>query len=81
MNGTAAELLGFHVRRRTRSLLLVLFAVCYESKKGTCTSSMNPPFQRRGDKTAIELFIAGIRGWEAYPRRRLDDGKPVGQVT
>ena len=29
----------------------------------------------RGDKTAIELFIAGIQGWEAGLRRRLDDGK------
>jgi hypothetical protein len=26
----------------------------------------------RGDKTAIELFIAGIRGWEAGLRRRMD---------
>jgi len=51
MNATAAALLGFHVRRRTRSLLLVLFAVCYESKKGTFTISMNPPFQRRGGGT------------------------------
>jgi hypothetical protein len=23
----------------------------------------------RGDKTAIELFIAGVRGWEAELRR------------
>jgi hypothetical protein len=30
----------------------------------------------RGDKTAIELFMAGVRGWEAGLRRRLDDGKP-----
>jgi hypothetical protein len=30
----------------------------------------------RGDKTAIELFIAGVRGWEAGLRRRMDDGKP-----
>ena len=29
----------------------------------------------RGEKTAIELFIAGIRGWEAGLRRRLDNGK------
>ena len=29
----------------------------------------------RGDKTAIELFLAGVRGWEAGLRRRLDDGK------
>ena len=35
----------------------------------------------RGDKTQLELFVAGVRGWEAYPRRRLDDGKPVGKVT
>jgi hypothetical protein len=24
---------------------------------------------------AIELFLAGIRGWEAGLRRRMDDGK------
>jgi hypothetical protein len=35
----------------------------------------------RGDKTQLELFIAGVRGWEAYPRRRLDDGKPVEHVA
>ncbi len=29
----------------------------------------------RGDKTAIELFIAGIQGWEAGLRRRMDNGK------
>jgi hypothetical protein len=29
----------------------------------------------RGDKTAMELFIAGVRGWEAGLRRWLDDGK------
>ena len=39
------------------------------------------PNKRRGDKTPLELFIAGVRGWEAYPRRWLDDGKPVGYVT
>jgi hypothetical protein len=33
------------------------------------------------DKTAIELFVAGVRGWQAGLRRRLDDGKPVGQAT
>ena len=31
----------------------------------------------RGDKTAIELFVAGIRGWEAGVRNQLIDGKPV----
>ena len=29
----------------------------------------------RGDKTAIELFLAGLGGWDAGLRRRLDDGK------
>jgi hypothetical protein len=33
----------------------------------------------RGDKTAIELFVTGIRGWEAELRRRLEDGKPSSQ--
>jgi len=33
----------------------------------------------RGDKTAIELFMAGIRGWEAALRRRLEDEKPCSQ--
>jgi hypothetical protein len=28
----------------------------------------------RGDKTAIELFIAGVRGWEGGIRLRLIDG-------
>ena len=27
-----------------------------------------------GDRTAIELFLAGIRGWEAGLRRQLVDG-------
>ena len=27
------------------------------------------------DRTAIELFIAGVRGWEADVLRRSDDGK------
>jgi hypothetical protein len=26
------------------------------------------------DRTPIELFIAGVRGWEVGLRRRLDDG-------
>jgi hypothetical protein len=30
----------------------------------------------RGDKTAIELFLAGIRGWEAG-LRRVFSGKPA----
>lgn len=28
-----------------------------------------------GDKTPLELFLAGVRGWEAGLRRRLDNDK------
>jgi len=28
----------------------------------------------RGDKTAMELFLAGVQGWEAGLRRQMDDG-------
>jgi len=31
----------------------------------------------RDDKTANELFIAGVRGWETGLRRHMDDGKPA----
>ena len=30
----------------------------------------------RGDRTAIELFLAGVRGWGSVLQRRLDDAKP-----
>jgi hypothetical protein len=40
-----------------------------------------PLRQSRGDKTAIELFVAGVRGWQAGLRRRPDDGKPAGHVA
>jgi hypothetical protein len=33
----------------------------------------------RRDKTAIELFIAGIRGWEAGLRQCLNDGTTSAQ--
>jgi hypothetical protein len=33
----------------------------------------------RGDKTAIELFIAGIRSWEAGLRQCLNDGTTPAQ--
>jgi hypothetical protein len=39
------------------------------------------PKDSRGDETQLELFIAGVLGWEAYPRRRLDDGKLVEHVA
>jgi hypothetical protein len=29
----------------------------------------------RDNKTAIELFLAGIQGWEAGLRRRMEDAK------
>ena len=28
------------------------------------------------DRTPFELFIAGVRGWEAGLRRQIEDGKP-----
>jgi hypothetical protein len=30
----------------------------------------------RDNKTAIELFVAGVRGWEAKLRRFLESEKP-----
>ena len=34
------------------------------------------PLQRsRGDWTSLELFVAGVRGWEADLRRQMDEGK------
>jgi hypothetical protein len=31
----------------------------------------------RGNKTAIELFVAGTKGWESGLQRRLNDAKPI----
>jgi hypothetical protein len=31
----------------------------------------------RDDKTAIELFLAGVRGWESGLHRCLDDARPL----
>jgi hypothetical protein len=31
--------------------------------------------ENRDNKTAIELFLAGLQGWEVSLRQRLDDGK------
>ena len=46
----------------------------------TFSSLLSPIFggaENRGDKTAIELFVVGVRGWEAGLRRRLDNGEPT----
>jgi hypothetical protein len=29
----------------------------------------------RGDWTAIELFVAGVRGWGSWPRRQLENSQ------
>jgi len=29
----------------------------------------------RGDKTAIELFVAGVRGWGSWPWRQLENSQ------
>ncbi len=33
----------------------------------------------RGNKTPLELFLAGVRGWSTGLRRRMDDGKPFSE--
>jgi hypothetical protein len=33
----------------------------------------------RGDKTPLELFLAGIASWDAVSRRRMEDGNPVSE--
>jgi hypothetical protein len=42
---------------------------CRKSK--TRTGKVDRYRMNRGDKTAIELFLAGVRGWEAGLRRFL----------
>jgi hypothetical protein len=32
--------------------------------------------QNRDNKTAIELFLAGVQSWEVGIRRRLGESKP-----
>lgn len=44
--------------------------------KWRCRLATSCSFSSRGDRTAIELFIADVRGWEVGVRRRMDDGKP-----
>ncbi len=39
-------------------------------------SPLCSPKASRDDKTRLELFIAGVRGWEAGIRRRMADGEP-----
>jgi hypothetical protein len=40
---------------------------------------MNPmPLQHtQGDKTAIELFVAGVHGWGSWRWRRLENSQPT----
>ena len=42
-------------------------------RAGALLAELHP--ESRDDKTAIELFVAGVRGWEAGLRRKLEDGK------
>jgi hypothetical protein len=30
----------------------------------------------RGDKTPLELFVAGVRGWEGHLRNQVRNGSP-----
>jgi hypothetical protein len=51
-----------------------LFLLQYRTQHPRNVNTM-PPQHNRGDWTAIELFTAGLRGWETAIRRRLDDEK------
>ena len=69
------------------TVLSLLGGQLFESDAGPEKSAIRTPrddarigatFKSRGDKTAIELFVAGVRGWEAGLRRFLApsaDGK------
>jgi hypothetical protein len=70
------------VRRWHRSILEVLRFIEVTrsgnavSRAGDIPNSICALFRKsRGDKTPLELFTAGVRGWDAGIRRRLDDGK------
>jgi hypothetical protein len=45
-----------------------------EKPFGVFTEGLNSK-NSRDDKTAIELFLTGIWGWEAGLRRKLENGK------
>src|SRR5262249_48060504 len=47
-----------------------------ESKQCANPTSVQCRCNSRGDWMPLELFLAGIRGWEAGLRRWIDDGKP-----
>ena len=34
------------------------------------------PENSRGDKTRLELFVAGVRGWEGHLRNQVRNGSP-----
>jgi hypothetical protein len=48
-----------------------------EAKQYATPTLIQGHCKSRGDWTPLELFLAGIRGWEAGLRRRIDDGKPL----
>jgi hypothetical protein len=56
--------------------------VAADDPRSESTGAQSPHFAgrkadtNRGDKTAIELFLAGVRGWESVLQRRLDGTKP-----
>ena len=43
------------------------------NEKRTLTSSVSV-LQKSGDRTRLELFVAGLNAWDAVLRRRIDDG-------
>ena len=48
----------------------------YKTRNGSPQVVCDEPFKfgSRENRTAIELFVAGIAGWEAGLQRRIEDG-------
>ena len=44
-------------------------------EKTSVSQGYTEVFDSRGNKTAIELFLQEIRGWDVGVRRQVDDGK------
>jgi hypothetical protein len=48
-----------------------------ESKQCTAPTSVKRHRNIRGDKTAIELFVVGVRGWASWRWRQVENSQPT----
>jgi hypothetical protein len=46
-------------------------------KQSTANQGVGALLTGRGDRTATELFLAGVQGWEAVVRRRMTGEMPT----